>query len=309
MVFFRHISEKIRLLTNHRKEPYLLFNRLIGFFPEKIELYELALLHKSMGARDSSGKLANNERLEFLGDAIITAVVSDIVYEHFSEKEEGFLTNIRAKIVQRESLNKIAIEMGIPSLIQLPSSGQLHGNNVFGNALEALVGAIYLDHGFERCKEFIQHRIIDNSLNINSLANKEVNFKSRLIEWGQSHRVPVVFDVFETLQNRQNEVSFQTRALINGEIGGIGVGHSKKESQQQAAKMAFIKLQNDHGFVDKVLNVDIQMTDICVDCDHNNIAEKVRYAEEDCLLNENGALSSECSASEQSQQLDSHVVI
>lgn len=309
MVFFRHISEKIRLLTNHRKEPYLLFNRLIGFFPEKIELYELALLHKSMGARDSSGKLANNERLEFLGDAIITAVVSDIVYEHFSGKEEGFLTNIRAKIVQRESLNKIAIEMGIPSLIQLPSNGQLHGNNVFGNALEALVGAIYVDQGFVRCKEFIQHRIIDNSLNINSLANKEVNFKSRLIEWGQSHRVPVVFDVFETLQNRQNEVSFQTRALVNGEVGGIGVGHSKKESQQQAAKMAFIKLQNDHVFVDKVLKVDFQMADVGVDSDHNNMAEKAMYADEDSMLNENGALSSECSASEQSQPLDSHAVI
>ena len=309
MVFFRHISEKIRLLTNHRKEPYLLFNRLIGFFPEKIELYELALLHKSMGARNSSGKLANNERLEFLGDAIITAVVSDIVYEHFSEKEEGFLTNIRAKIVQRESLNKIAIEMGIPALIQLPSSGQLHGNNVFGNALEALVGAIYLDQGFERCKEFIQHRIIDKSLNINTLANKEVNFKSRLIEWGQSHRVPVVFDVFETLQNRQNEVTFQTRALVNGEVGGIGGGHSKKESQQQAAKMAYIKLQNDHVFVDKVLKVDCQMPDVDADCDHNDIAENALYADEDNMLNENGTLSSEYSTLEQSQPSGTHVVI
>jgi len=301
VVFFRHISEKIRLLTNHRKEPYLLFNRLIGFFPEKIELYELALLHKSMGARDSSGKLANNERLEFLGDAIITAVVSDIVYEHFSAKEEGFLTNIRAKIVQRESLNKIAIEMGIPSLIQLPSSSQLHGNNVFGNTLEALVGAIYLDQGFERCKEFIQHRIIDNSLNINTLANKELNFKSRLIEWGQSHRVPVVFDVVETHQNRQNEVTFQTRALVNGEVGGIGVGHSKKESQQQAAKMAYIKLQKDHVFVDKVLKVDFQMSGVSVDCDNNNIAENRLYADEDNVQNENVTLSSEYSILEQSK--------
>jgi ribonuclease-3 len=296
-------------LTNHRKEPYLLFNRLIGFSPERIELYELALLHKSMGARDSSGKLANNERLEFLGDAIITAVVSDIVYEHFNEKEEGFLTNIRAKIVQRESLNKIAIEMGIPSLIQLPSSGQLHGNNVFGNALEALVGAIYLDQGFERCKEFIQHRIIDKSLNINSLADKEVNFKSRLIEWGQSHRVAVVFDVIETLQNRKNEVTFQTKALINGELGGIGVGHSKKESQQQAAKMAFIKLKNDHVFVDKVLKVDFHMPEIGIDCDHNLSLEKSLYAGEDNMLNENGALSPSCSTSEQSQPSDTHVVI
>ncbi|MBB3187351.1 ribonuclease III [Microbacter margulisiae] len=241
-------------MTNSRKEPYLLFNRLTGFTPRQIELYELALLHKSMGARDSKGNLANNERLEFLGDAIITAIVSDIVYDHFREKEEGFLTNIRSKIVQREMLNKIAIEMGIPTLIQIPTGSQLHGNNVFGNALEALVGAIYLDQGFSRCKAFIQHRIIDKSLNMNYLANKEVNFKSRLIEWGQSHRVPVVFEVVETFQNRQNEVTFQAKALINSQLGGIGIGHSKKESQQQAAKIAMVKLHEDKQFVDIVLN-------------------------------------------------------
>jgi len=305
--FFRHIFEKIRLLTNYRKEPYLLFYRLFGFFPKKIELYELALLHKSVGARDSNGKLANNERLEFLGDAIISAVISDIVYKHFREKEEGFLTNIRAKIVQRESLNKIAIEMGIPTLIQLPmKSGQLHGNNVFGNALEALVGAIYLDQGFGRCKEFIQHRIIDESLNINSLANKEVNFKSRLIEWGQSHKVPVVFEVFETLQNRQNEVTFQTKALINGEIGGIGIGHSKKESQQQAAKIAIKELQDNAFFVERVLKFDSEppfspMRDIDEHIGRDKVAQNILCTFEEDKLQEMSDMSGESTISEQLQ--------
>jgi ribonuclease-3 len=151
--------------------------------------------------------------------------------------------------------------------------------------LEALVGAIYLDQGFGRCKEFIQHRIIDESLNINSLANKEVNFKSRLIEWGQSHKVPVVFEVFETLQNRQNEVTFQTKALINGEIGGMGIGHSKKESQQQAAKIAIKKLQDNALFVEKVLKFDSDpdvseplfspMHDIDEHIDRDKVAENI----------------------------------
>jgi len=254
VIFFRHITEKVRLLTNHRKEPYLLFNQLIGFWPNQIDLYQMAFLHKSMDVKNRDGQSINNERLEFLGDAIISAVVSDIVFHHFIQEEEGFLTNIRSKIVKRETLNSIAIHLGIPSLIKLPAGSQVHGNNVFGNALEALVGAIYLDQGFERSKQFVQHRIINQITNMDTLAKKEVNFKSRLIEWGQSHHVMVNFELMDVHQNLQNEMTFQTKVMVNQHICGIGTGHSKKESQQKASEIAWQKINEDTDFQTYILN-------------------------------------------------------
>jgi ribonuclease-3 len=243
-------------LTNSRKEPYLLFYRLTGFIPDNIGLYQLAMCHKSTGAKDAAGHAANNERLEFLGDAVLDAVVADILYQRFGDKEEGFLTDTRSKIVQRESLNKLAIEMELPALMQLSAkNGGLHGNNVFGNAFEALVGAIYLDQGYERCKQFIEKKLIASFININKLANKEVNFKSRLIEWGQSNKVPVEFEVIETFHDSHNELVFQTRALVNGLSGGIGIGHSKKESQQNAAKMTIRKMQEDTAFCEEAKHI------------------------------------------------------
>ncbi|MGC9151557.1 MAG: ribonuclease III [Microbacter sp.] len=241
-------------MTNYRKEPYLFLNQLIGFSPKQIDLYQLAFLHKSMGVKNDNGQSINNERLEFLGDAIITAVVSDLVFHHFNKEEEGFLTNIRSKIVKRETLNSIAIHLGIPSLIKIPAGSQVHGNNVFGNALEALVGAIYLDQGFERCKQFVQQRIIDQMINMDTLAKKEVNFKSRLIEWGQSHHVTVDFELINVHQDEQSEMTFETKVLVNHHHCGVGTGRSKKESQQNASEIALLKLLEDEAFQTTILN-------------------------------------------------------
>lgn len=241
-------------MTNSRKEPYLLFYRLTGIIPDNLDLYEMAMCHKSTGVKDSKGNSVNNERLEFLGDAILNSIVADIVYHQFTDKGEGFLTDTRSKIVQRESLNKLAIELGIPKIMQLSSkNGALHGNNVFGNAFEALIGAIYLDQGYERCNQFIESKLIASCIDVNKMAQKEVNFKSRLIEWGQSNKVPVEFEVIETFHDRRNELTFQTHVLVNGLVGGLGVGHSKKESHQNAAKVAMKKLQEDEDFIEQVL--------------------------------------------------------
>lgn len=252
-MIIQKLYKKIRLFSRIRQEPYLLFYRLTGFIPDNLGLYELAMCHKSTGVKDAQGNAVNNERLEFLGDAIINSIVADIVYHRFADKEEGFLTDTRSKIVQRESLNKLAIELGIPKLMQLsPKNGALHGNNIFGNAFEALIGAIYLDQGYERCKQFIETKLIASSIDVNKMANKEVNFKSRLIEWGQSNKVPIEFEVIETFHDRRNELTFQTHVLINGLVGGLGVGHSKKESHQNASKMALKKLQEDEEFNEQV---------------------------------------------------------
>src|SRR3712207_5971142 len=178
----RDIITPVRLLFRKDKELYYDLKKIIGFYPSKIELYKQALLHKSIMHRNNKGKPINNERLEFLGDAILDAVVGDIVYKHFPGKKEGFLTNTRSKLVQRETLGKLAKEMGITRLIVSSGRSQSHNSYLGGNAFEALVGAIYLDKGYNQCMKFMEKQILKKMLNIDKVAYKEVNFKSKLIE-------------------------------------------------------------------------------------------------------------------------------
>ena len=247
----KYFLQKIRLLTNIRKEPYFLFYKILGFYPNNIELYELALLHKSTAIKNIEGRFMNNERLEFLGDAILDAVVSDVIYHKFQNKREGFLTNTRSKIVQRESLNHIALEIGIDKLVISATKTNTHNNNIYGNAFEALIGAIYLDRGYDKCRQFITKRVLDKLIDVQKLALKEVNFKSKLIEWGQKNKVEVVFEVIEEYINQDNNPVFQTQILINKQSAGIGIGSSKKESQQNASNLTLKKINEFPGFWEK----------------------------------------------------------
>ena len=233
----------MRLLTISRKEPYLFFASVLGFMPRKIQYYELAMIHKSAPLKDKGGHLINNERLEFLGDAVLNAIVADILYNHFEGKREGFLTNTRSKIVQRETLNKIAIDLGINKLVKIPNKNHPHNLRIYGNALEALMGAIYLDYGYKKCKEFVENVILTKYLDINKLARKEVNFKSRLIEWCQHFKSELVFDLIEATFDKEHNPIFRTNVLINGVSAGQGIGYTKKESQQNAAQLALKKVK------------------------------------------------------------------
>ena len=250
-MIFRTTWEKIRLWRNPHKESYLSFYRVLGFFPRNIEYYEEALMHKSF--RDAGrGATHNNERLEFLGDAVLDTIVADIVFKKFPNKDEGFLTNTRSKIVQRETLNRISMELGLDKMIQTATKVNAHKNHIYGNALEAFIGAIYLDQGFQKTQSFIEEKIIDSFLNIEKLAKKEVNFKSKLIEWSQKNKVALRFELIENFKDGDNNLVFQTRAIL-GEISvGVGIGYSKKESQQEAAKMAIKKLRAEQDFAAKV---------------------------------------------------------
>ena len=160
-IVLRNEIDKIRLLFRKDRESYLCFYRILGFYPRNIQLYEQALLHKSTSVRSDKGRPLNNERLEFLGDAILDAIVGDIVYKRFEGKREGFLTNTRSKIVQRETLNKLAVEIGLDKLIKYSTRSSSHNSYMYGNAFEAFIGAIYLDQGYERCKLFMEQRIIN----------------------------------------------------------------------------------------------------------------------------------------------------
>lgn len=144
-VVLRNQIDKIRLLFRKDRESYFCFYRILGFFPRNIKVYQQALLHKSTSLRTEKGRPINNERLEFLGDAILDAIVGDIVYRHFEGRREGFLTNTRSKIVQRETLNKLAVEIGLDKLVKYSTRSSSHNSYMYGNAFEAFIGAIYLD--------------------------------------------------------------------------------------------------------------------------------------------------------------------
>jgi ribonuclease-3 len=224
---------------------------MIGFFPHDLSLYEQALSHKSTSLRTEDGVPINNERLEFLGDAILDAVVGHIVYEYFQRRGEGFLTNMRSKIVQRETLNKLAVEIGLDKMIKSTTHLSSHNSYMCGNAFEALVGAIYLDRGYENCKSFIETEIIGKYINLNKLSHKEVNFKSRLIEWGQKRKVKVVFHLICEQKDESRNPIFNTEVLLENIPSGQGEGYSKKESQQIAARAALVKL-HDHDFLELI---------------------------------------------------------
>ena len=248
----RNKIDKIRLLFRKDRESYSCFYRILGFYPRNIRLYEQALLHKSTAVRSEKGRPLNNERLEFLGDAILDAIVGDIVYQHFEGKREGFLTNTRSKIVQRETLNKLAVEIGLDKLIKYSTRSSSHNSYMYGNAFEAFIGAIYLDRGYECCKQFMERRIIEPSIDLDKLSRKVVNFKSKLIEWSQKNKMEVSFELIEQSLDKENNPVFQTEVRIEGILGGSGTGYSKKESQQNAAQMTLKKIKGDPEFMASV---------------------------------------------------------
>ena len=247
-----NIIDRIKLPFRKEKELYSSLFDIIGFYPHDISFYKLALMHKSVMRRNAKGKPVNNERLEFLGDAILDAIVGDIVYQHFPGKREGFLTNTRSKLVQRDTLNKLAQEMGINQLILSSGHSYSHNSYLGGNAFEALVGALYLDRGYNACMKFMEQRILSQLINIDKVAYKEMNFKSKLIEWSQKNRVKLEYKLLEQKKDEHGSPVFRFQVLIEGLEGGIGSGFSKKESQQLASKLTLQRLRREPQFIDEV---------------------------------------------------------
>ena len=254
----RNQIDKIRLLFHKDRESYFCFYKILGFFPRNIRFYEQALLHKSTSIRSEKGRPLNNERLEFLGDAILDAIVGDIVYKHFEGRREGFLTNTRSKIVQRETLNKLAVEIGLDKLVKYSTRSSSHNSYMYGNAFEAFIGAIYLDQGYERCKQFMEKKILKNYIDLDKMSRKEVNFKSKLIEWSQKTKMEVSFELIEQFLDQDYNPMFHTEVRIEGLSAGTGTGHSKKESQQNAAQMALKKIKSDEAFKEAIETAKIQ---------------------------------------------------
>ena len=249
-----NLFDRAKLLFRKDKELCLSLYRILGFYPHNIELYRIALSHKSSHyVSNEKGRPLNNERLEFLGDAILEAVTSDIIFHRYERKREGFLTTTRSKLVQRDTLNRLARETGLDSLVRKNTTGRTHNNYLGGNAFEALVGAVYLDRGYRHCHWFVSHRIIGKLVDLDDMARKEVNFKSKLLEWSQKNRIQLEFKLDESIDTTGNSPEFRSYAILEGIAAGEGKGFSKKESHQQAAKEALVKLRREPQFIDRIL--------------------------------------------------------
>lgn len=258
--------DSIKLPFLKERELRLSLYHILGFYPHNLSLYKQALQHKSVFNHKGDSQHAttsmrlngnrvkgNNERMEFLGDAILDATVGHIVYKHFLNKDEGFLTNTRSKLVQRETLNRLAKDIGLSCLICYGSQNESHNSYMGGNAFEALVGAIYLDRGYNACMRFLERRILQRYMDIDNVAAREVNFKSKLLEWAQKRKVQLCFTLVEEQRENRATPVFISRATIEGIDCEAGRGYSKKESQQRAAQATLQHLHHDHELVKAIM--------------------------------------------------------
>ena len=257
---YKDLIERLRLPFREDRELHEQLRQIMGFYPHSIEHYRVALTHKRSGQRNEKGRPLNNERLEFLGDAMLDAVVGHIVFDHFPGKREGFLTNTRSKLVSRETLGRLATEMGLTELIQSSGQQRSHNSYMAGNAFEALVGAIYLDQGYPAVTRFIERRILAQMVNIDKVAYKEVNFKSKLLEWTQKNRVHMDYRMLKQSKDDKGSPVFGYQVVIEGVEGGKGQGYSKKEAQQLASKETLQRLRREPQFIDAIFQAKSERT-------------------------------------------------
>ncbi|MFT6715692.1 MAG: ribonuclease-3 [Saprospiraceae bacterium] len=209
---------------------------IVGYYPHDAFFYELAFTHKSRVNSRISDNKESNERLEYLGDAMLSAAVSDYLYKNYKEMDEGELSKLRSKIVSRKSLNGLGANMKLQHLLVANVNATAMKNSVLGNTLEALIGACYLDHGFIRCKKFILDGIIRKHLNMDEVIRMEVNYKSRILEWGQKNKKTISFETTAEI-GVGTKKKFSIALLVDGEIKTEGTDSSKKGAEQKASKI------------------------------------------------------------------------
>jgi ribonuclease-3 len=225
-------------LSPNRKYVKSLKN-LLGFVPGNLSLYRLAFRHKSVAQSVKKGVKNSNERLEFLGDAVLGSVVAEVLFKLYPFEDEGFLTELRSKIVNRVNLNQLARKLGFEQLIQYDNRmvNSTRQSSLLGDAFEALIGAIYLDKGYDFTRNFLVNHIIKSHIDIHRLEQTETNFKSKLIEWCQRHGKDITFELIDNKEGESNKL-FTVQASIDGEIMGTGKEFNKKNAEKLAAERA-----------------------------------------------------------------------
>jgi ribonuclease-3 len=214
---------------------------ILGFRPKHMALYRLALTHSSAGLEVKDGVPLSNERLEYLGDAVLGAIAAKYLFKRFPFESEGFLTETRSKIVSRKNLGSLARKLGLREMVNKEGSLDKVNSSLGGDALEALVGAAFLDRGFELTDRFVVTHLIDNHIDLDQLLKEDANFKSRLIEHCQRNRLDYSFEV-KMQRQRKGDTHFEIAVTVNRKSLGTGKGRTKKEAEQDASRQACEKL-------------------------------------------------------------------
>ncbi|MCD4682485.1 MAG: ribonuclease III [Bacteroidales bacterium] len=231
------------ILLSSDKNLYYSIRNIFGFYPRNIYLYQLAFRHKSAAKEILNGIKISNERLEYLGDAVLSSIVADYLFKKFPYKEEGFLTEMRARIVSRSRLNKLSKKLGFDRLIKSETVNK-HSKYLHGDAFEAFVGALYIDRGYKFAKRILINRVIEVHFDIDKLENENVNYKSQLIEWSQKEKIPVEFKVLDEIGNGYGK-QYLIEVMIDKKIYSNGRDYSIKGAEQIAAGKAMEKLESE----------------------------------------------------------------
>jgi len=218
--------------------------KILGFRPGNLRIYEIAFIHRSASFSLPDGKRINNERLEYLGDAVLDAILSDYLFHEFPNGSEGFMTKIRSRIVNREVLNQLAISMGLNNILVSNVNSAHSTRNLYGNALEALIGTLFLDKGFKKTKKLFIKKVLNKYLNLDLIITTDHDYKSLVFEWVQKHKSNLVFTYNEEYDFNQKKSVFSSTLIIDREEYGTGQGASKKEAEQEASKMAWTRLKD-----------------------------------------------------------------
>lgn len=242
MNFIRNIFKK----KSHSDKDGIFFNALsqtLGFNPSDLSYYQKAFTHRSMNIKDDKGNPINYERLEFLGDAMLGAVIALHLFREVPKGDEGYLTKMRSKIVSREHLNELGKELNLIRFIKSKIPNNSFGDNVHGNLFEALIGAIFLDKGYDQCQKFIYKTVINPHVDIELLEGKIISYKSLLIEWCQKEKKTFYYDVYEDT-GRDELKHFSVKLSINDKVVAKARATSKKKAEEKASKRAYFVFQN-----------------------------------------------------------------
>lgn len=236
---FLLLNRKSKTIIHDKRDFSSRLKCLLGFRPGNLLLFEMAFIHRSASYLSADGTRVNNERLEYLGDAIINSIVSDYLFHLYPDAREGFLTKTRARIVSREMLNNLALEMNLDALVVSNMSSSGASRNLFGNALEALVGALFIDAGYAATRRFFITRVLSKYIDINDMLRGETDYKSLILEYGQKNKFRINFVSSEITDPATQKTLFSVNLEINETISASGSGNSKKEAEQEAAMKAW----------------------------------------------------------------------
>jgi ribonuclease-3 len=218
--------------------------KILGFNPGNLRLYEIAFIHRSASYTLPDGKRVNNERLEYLGDAILDAILSDFLFEKFPDASEGFMTKIRSRIVNRDVLNDLAVSMGINKILVSHVNSAHPTKNLYGDAFEALIGSVFLDKGFRKTKKLFIKKVLGKYLDMEMIVHTDTDYKSLVFEWVQKNKANLIFTYNEEYDFDTRKSYFSTTLFINKEEYGKGVGASKKEAEQEASSQAWKRIKD-----------------------------------------------------------------